>query len=102
MKIFISMPMNGIDKDTVLERMEIIKNELYIRYGYDIEFSDSFNTRKAPDNIREPRLWYLGHSLIMMADCDYICFSFDWQKAMGCQIEYETAIRYGLECIFIC
>lgn len=101
MKIFISMPMNDIRSDTVEKRMNKIKNELYIRYGYGIEFVDSFLTQDPPKKFIEPRLWYLGNSLIKMAECDYICFSFGWENAKGCQIEYETAIRYGLNCIFV-
>lgn len=103
MKIFISMPMNGLDEDTVLERMNEVKSELYIRYGYEIEFVDSFETENLPKNISRAnkRLWYLGNSLIKMAECDCVCFSFGWEKTPGCQVEYEAAIRYGLKCIFL-
>lgn len=100
MKIFISMPMNGLEDEVVQERMNGIKDELYRRYGHDIEFADSLLTGNPPIGINEPRLWYLGHSLLIMADCDYICFSFGWENAKGCQIEYEAAIRYGIKCIF--
>lgn len=101
MKIFISMPMNGLEDEVVQGRINCVKDELYKRYGRDITFADSLFTRNPPIGIREPRLWYLGHSLLVMADCDYICFSFGWENAKGCQIEYETAIRYDIKRIFV-
>jgi hypothetical protein len=63
------------------------------RLGYEVidnichEFKDNADGRA---------LYYLGHSLQKMSEADVAIFFGRWKESDGCQIEFETAKRYGV------
>lgn len=95
-KLFISQPMRGKTDDEILQG----RNEAIVRARNiakeEIEVIDSF-IEKAPVDIKP--LWYLGRSIELLAEADYVYFEEGWQDARGCRIEHECAVQYGLTII---
>ena len=94
MKIFISQPMKDrTDEEILTERnaaIEAAKKKL----GDDVEPIDSF-FGTAPTG-KKP-LWFLAKSIELMAEADVVIFCPGWEKARGCIIEHEAAVRYELK-----
>lgn len=45
-------------------------------------------------------IYYLGRSIQMMAEADYVLFAKDWHLKRGCIIEHEIAEAYGKRIIY--
>lgn len=91
-KLFISQPMHGKSAEEILaEREEAIKKATRL-VKCDMEVIDSY-IQDAPEGAKP--LWFLGKSLELMADADVVYFAKGWQKARGCQLEYECAHAYA-------
>lgn len=96
--IFISMPMSGKTREEIEKEMEEIK-----QFIKDTQVNDwgVFNTQDVPLIIDEPladherySLQCLAKSLEMLAEADLIIMAKGWQRARGCVIEHECAVRY--------
>lgn len=97
-RLFISQPMNGKTNEEIFaEREEAVK---YVReeIGEDVELIDSFIKEDAPDGANSG-LWFLGKSLELLATADIAYFVGGWQCARGCLIEYDCAVKYGIDII---
>ena len=91
-KLFISQPMQGKTMEEIFaEREEAIREATRI-VKCDMEVIDSY-IQDAPEGAKP--LWFLGKSLELMADADVVYFAEGWQKARGCQLEYECAHAYA-------
>lgn len=91
-KLFISQPMQGKSIEEIFaEREEAIKAATRL-VKRDMEVIDSY-IQDAPEGAKP--LWFLGKSLELMADADVVYFAKGWQKARGCQLEYECAHAYA-------
>ena len=101
-KLLISQPMKGkSDNEIIGERKkaeEAVKNVLnspgMMVEHFDLEVIDSF-FQNAPTDAKP--LWFLGKSLELLSDADYVYFCEGWQEARGCQIEHDAAIKYGIK-----
>ena len=62
----------------------------------DAELIDSYLDDYEPST-GNVGLKYLAKSLELLADADVAYFAPGWDKARGCRIENECAIRYGIE-----
>lgn len=92
-KLFISQPMKGkTDEEILKTRNDAIEKAKEV-YGRDIEVIDSF-FRNAP--VEAKPLWFLGKSIELLSTADIAFFTDGWEKARGCIIEHECAVRYGI------
>lgn len=92
-KLFISQPMNG-KTDEEIKRMR----EQAIKYaetlmGEKLEPIESFFERAPVD--AKP-LWFLGKSIQLLSQADVVYFVKGWNKARGCKIEHQCAVKYGI------
>ena len=87
-KVFISQPMNGkTNLEIMRERRELVK-ELN-KQGLEV-----LNTLlDLGDNATS--LQYLAKSIEIMNSADIVLFMPNWEKARGCVIEHEVALKYG-------
>lgn len=101
MKLFVSLPMRG--KTTEQIRREIAEASqrfLDIKWNEGVELMaisviDSvFDLEEGTDP-----LVYLGKSIELMAQADYVFFVEDWHGARGCQVEHLIAEKYGKEIV---
>ena len=87
-KVFISQPMGGkTNLEIKKERRELVK-ELN-KQGFEV-----LNTiLDLGDNATS--LQYLAKSIEIMDSADIVLFMPNWEKARGCIIEHEVALKYG-------
>lgn len=83
-KIFISTPMAGKPDCMIIDTIEqTAKEGIYPTENY----ISGYMTEQPPKKYKHPELWYLGKSLMRMADCEEAVFTEGWEKARGCVIE---------------
>lgn len=102
-KVFISLPMNGMDPDDIRENLQLARLEYLRRYNLsilDVDFVDGFDNSEPPESLdgllQRKRVWYLGESLQKMAACDEVFFFGNWEKAAGCRLEWMVCREYGI------
>ena len=98
-KCMISQPMRNLTDDEICDIRFKAMNEIH-NLGYEFVssyFSDEYNPGK---NITNIPVYYLGISLMKMAECDAVYFCKGWEDARGCVIEHEVAQKYDIECIY--
>ena len=104
MKVFISVPMRGYTDEEIennINRMIEISKILLKDKSRPI-FVDNFHSAiehglpKVAENNKHKNLYYLGHALQILADCDYIVRPLDIWGYTGCVIEKEAAEFYGI------
>ena len=98
-KIFISQPMNGLTDEEIKEsKSEAIERLKKFMCGEEFEIIDSF-FETAPHDAKP--LWFIGKSIELMADADYVLFLYGWDEARGCRIEHICAQEYGVQAIYL-
>lgn len=100
-KVFVSIPMNGRRNEEVEKEIIEIVDYIHDMFGENIEVIDSFFTRQPTKDYKNLRLYYLGNSLIKMAECDTVVFARNWGDARGCRVEEKVAIEYGLDRMYL-
>lgn len=95
-KLFISLPMAGLSEEEIRKRMAEYKENAEYLMGEELELIDTFIGNGPDENIKDPRLWCLGKSIMMMAEADVVYFGRGWRSARGCIVEYEAAYRYKI------
>jgi hypothetical protein len=96
MRIFISQPMRGKSREQIeAERAPIV--EALKAKGHEVK--DSFLDNEGWD-IKNVPLWCLGHSFVLLADCDAVLFMDGWEEARGCRMEYDACVIYGVPIMF--
>ena len=87
-KVFISTPMAGkSDFDILVALQKAAEEGDASGFAPKEAYTSGYMDIKPPKNYKHPQLWYLGRSLIKMADCDEVIFTEGWEKARGCVIE---------------
>lgn len=95
-KLFVSVPMKGRTEEEIKSSIQKMKKIAEIYEGEELELIDSYIEDNPPKNSKEA-IWYLSESIKKLAQADVfigIRESFDWN---GCQIERETAEKYGIK-----
>ena len=95
-KLFISLPMAGKSEEEIRNKMAEYKENAEYLMGEELELIDSFMEADAPEDIKDAGVWYLGKSIMMMAEADVVYFGRGWRSARGCVVEYEVAYRYKI------
>ena len=90
LKIMISQPMKGKTEEQIRsERAELVKK--LEEKGHEVV--DTIFAEETPEG--DARLYYLAKSIEAMSKVDAVVFMPGWEKARGCQIEHETAVKYN-------
>ncbi len=100
-KIFIAQPMRyKSDDEIMVERLAIIeKLENVIFKGRDINILNSYMDDFTESDYKNKSLNYLGRSIQLLSEADYVYFAAGWEGARGCHIEHECAEKYGIKII---
>lgn len=104
MKVMISQPMRGLTDEQIEQtRQEVItvlQNEghevinTFFKGGvYDHDVLKS-------NGIKRTGIYMLAKSLEAMSTCDVMYFCNGWDKARGCIIEHDVAIKYGIPVMY--
>lgn len=99
MKIYISIPISGLD----LATQRATANEIADRIrelGH--EPVNPFDTPEAPSEMseREKYAYYMGEDIKRLLLCDAAYFHPHWTKSKGCRIEHHAAVTCGLETFY--
>ena len=93
-KIYISLPITGLDKDTVISKANDRKKLISFK-GYEpvtpFDVSPDSNASYAE---------HMGRDIQALLECDAVYFCRGWQDSKGCQAEYEVAKIYSKQMVF--
>lgn len=94
-KIFVSLPMRGLDIDQIRSRQE----EIFAKFampGWELMDTVIEDPAAEPGN----DLWYLGRSIQILGNADAIIFANDWRSARGCVVEHLVTTSYGIPALY--
>lgn len=95
-KLFVSVPTKGRTEEEIKASIQKMKKIAEIYEGEELELINSYIEDNPPKDSKEA-IWHLSESLKKLAQADVfmgICERYDWSD---CQIEVETAERYGIK-----
>lgn len=96
MKIFLSQPMTGRTNEQIrLERQELV--DYYTSIGHEV-IDTVFNFGDV--DTKHIGVYYMGYSIVAMADADLVVFMDGWQNSRGCRLELELAKQYEVPFVF--
>ena len=104
MKAMLSQPMAGkTDEEIVATREKAIA--ALKEKGYEIVntlFTDEwYSSEKMKERgVVQIPLCFLAKSLTNMSLCHCVYFCKGWENAIGCRIEHEAAVAYGLTILY--
>lgn len=98
-KLFISQPMRGLTEEQILTLREELRVRAEKIIGEPVELIDSFFKEYPGETTKSVPIWYLGKSIQLLSEADIVHFGPGWKDAKGCKIEFEVAVKYGLEII---
>lgn len=108
-RVFISVPMQGLDEALIKRRIQLAKRAYCRRAGvsakdilfydnlsYSKEYEEFYGKSIIPDGCPRPRIMYLSFTICGLSYCDEAVFGKGWKEANGCIIEHEICERYGI------
>lgn len=106
MKIFISIPMTGIENSVIKRFKEVesfIKNNSTLSQ-YEIvtpykmfDVFDEHGLKEGYSNDLETTAFCMGKDVELVIGCDAIFSCSGWENSKGCRVERATAEIYGLK-----
>lgn len=102
MNIFISQPMRGLTDEEILKVRSNIKSAFREQYPDKAVNFYFTNLNTTPPFDANGSLYCLSKSIELLSKCDAIIFATGWRLARGCCIEWECALRYGLDVYIEC
>lgn len=104
--VFISQPMKDKTREEIIkERYKTIAwiYEDLAKATYTLKDVDKVNIIDSylgdSKDVKNSPVWYLGESIKLMSDADYVVFCNGWEDARGCRIERTIANEYGIPCV---
>jgi hypothetical protein len=93
--------MGTLSREQINEDRERVL-EVMLRAGYKPESTIIIDSviNEIPPNNTNHGLWYLGRSIMALANADTAIFAKGWENDRRCQIELECAKKYGILCLF--
>lgn len=92
MKLFLSHPMTGKNRQEILKiRCEMLE-WIYERYGANFELIDSYL-----DLGDVGPLIYISKSIELLDQADVVLVHPDWIFSRGCKLEVDAALMYGIK-----
>ena len=96
MKIFLSQPMTGRTNEQIkTERQELV--DYYTSLGHEV-IDTVFDFSNV--DTKHIGVYYMGYSIVAMADADLVVFMNGWQDSRGCKLEMELAKQYEVPFVF--
>ena len=96
-KLFISQPMRDKTDEQIIQERDIALAAVTKKLGEEVELIDTFFKEDPPKEVNIGGIWYLGKSLVFLAEADIVYFVKGWQNYRGCRLEHAVAVEYGVE-----
>lgn len=95
-KLFISCPMKGRTEENIRKSMEKMHKIAEIVFGEELEVIPSYIEDEPPENVVNRGIWYLGKSILMIAEADFF-IGVDYSDVFkGCNVERNIAEEYNI------
>ena len=91
-KLFISQPMKGKTQEEIFATRDKAVASAERELGEPVEVIDTVFAAGPPNK----PLCYLAKAIEALAGADVAYFAKGWQSALGCRIENECAVQYGI------
>lgn len=88
MKIYISIPISGLDLAEVRQKADMIKARLSREGHTPVSPFDIYAGKKPTYED------YITSDIRAMLDCDAVMFCKGWSVSCGCNIEHDVVMRY--------
>lgn len=95
-KIFVSLPMNGRNLESIRNDIRILADIAAEEFDEPCEIVDTIVEEEPPADISCGRVWYLGNSLVKLAEADVAVFHPGWRDASGCILEHMACALYNI------
>lgn len=92
-KLFISQPMYGRTKKSIIFERNVIAKKAEAMLGEKVQVIDSYFDSGKDYN----PLWQLAKSLESLSQADIAFFADDWKYYRGCRIEHKACEEYGIK-----
>ena len=99
-KVFVSIPMRGRATEEIRKDMQAIFRA-YCNPEEDELIDTLVKASPEETNVKRVGVWYLGRSIQMLSDANYIIFGPGYSKAPGCMVEGLVALLYHIPHTFI-
>lgn len=100
-KIFVSTPMRGKEDYEIKERTKYLFKLASAYLGEDCELIDSLNPVYAEElqnnNVVDVAPLYLGASIKLLSQADFVIFDKYWMTAERCRIEKQVCDTYRIK-----
>lgn len=94
-KVFISLPMRNRTNEEIKSRMNDILEKTSKLLKDELILLDTVIDDEEPEESKHG-CWYLGKSISMMSEADFVIFDYNWRGARGCRIERQVCEFYGI------
>lgn len=93
-KIYISLPISGLDLEAVKQRAEEVKKRISNEH---IEAITPFDVCDEKD---KPYSYYMGRDIEALIECDGVYVCDGWHSSKGCQAEVHVAVVYDKKIVY--
>ena len=97
-KLFVSIPMKDRTEEAIKASIDKMHKIAEVLEGEKLELLDTYITEMPPEDCTNKGIWYLSKIFKQLAYADVfigITVEHLWR---GCQVETDTASRYGIKC----
>lgn len=96
MRIYISIPISGLDRTEQLAKARKLAEEIELLGHNPV---NPFDLASAPSyyNEREQYAFYMGEDIEQLLMCDAAYFAKGWDKSKGCMLEHTAAKLYDIK-----
>ena len=88
--------MKDRDSDDIRDDMCIIADFMSAEFEEEFELLNQITNEEPPDDIENPRAWYLGQSIITLSKADIVVFDSEWNNTPGCILEHMVCALYNI------
>ena len=88
--------MRNRDIEVIRFNMEELKQVAEKNFNESFELLETFQHDGPSSNINTEACWYLGKSIVMLAEADVVIFHPEWKTARGCLIEHMICALYDI------
>lgn len=100
MKIYISIPITGLDYETQKAKADKYAQRIY-ELGHD--YFNPFSVAafiSAEHGTKEETAYYMGEDIKNLLLCDAVYMAKGWENSKGCNVEKFVAETYGIPVYF--
>ena len=101
-RVFISQPMSGYTEEQYLETRKEAEAEIDSYFAnatsFTYEIVSTYYDKEAKDaeKMKYPKIYRLGHALMVLASCEYIYFAGNWKDKRSCVVEFIVSRMFGV------